>query len=80
MFEDDSLDDLRVEETSRGRKRPVKALTRERQRQIRRIAVLLADPDCSEETYLETINAFGLRDSPEYPQLRALWKRRRGGS
>jgi hypothetical protein len=52
MFdEDDSLDDIRIEEGSRGRKRPIKAITRAREREIRRIAGLLADPNCREETY-----------------------------
>ncbi len=77
---DDSFDDLRAEEISRGRRQPVKAITRERQRQIRRIAQLLADPNCKEETYLEVIHAFGLQDAPEYPELLALWRKRRGGS
>lgn len=77
---DDWLDDVRAEETTRGRRRPVKVLTRERTRQIRRLSQLLADPNCTEETYLETIHALGLQDAPEYPQLRALWKKRRGGS
>ena len=41
MFDEDaSLDDIRIEEASRGRKRPIKAITRERE--IRRIAALLA--------------------------------------
>jgi hypothetical protein len=81
MFDEgDSLDDLRAEESSRGRKRPVKAVSRERQRQIRRIAALLADPNCSEETYLNVIHEFGLQDGPEYAKLRALWRKKHGGS
>ena len=74
------LKDIRTEETTRGRKQPVKALTRERERQIRRIADLLADAKCDKQTYLETIHAFGLQDEPEkYRQLLALWKKFRGG-
>jgi hypothetical protein len=81
MFdEDDSLDDIRIEEGSRGRKRPIKAITRARERQIRHLAGLLADPNCREETYLEAIHGFGLKDGPEYQKLRALWRKKRGGS
>ena len=36
MFDEDaSLDDVRIEEGSRGRKRPIKAITRAREREIR---------------------------------------------
>jgi hypothetical protein len=81
MFDEgDSLDDIRIEEGSRGRKRPIKAITRAREREIRRIAALLADPNCREETYLEAIHAFGLKDGPEYQKLRALWRKKHGGS
>jgi hypothetical protein len=63
MFDEDaSRDDIRIEEGSRGRKRPIKAITRAREREIRRLAALLADPNCREETYLEAIHAFGLQD------------------
>jgi hypothetical protein len=63
MFDEHaSRDDIRIEEGSRGRKRPIKAITRAREREIRRLAALLADPNCREETYLETIHAFGLQD------------------
>jgi hypothetical protein len=83
MPDDESRDqeDIQAEETSRGRKQPVKALSRERQRMIRRIAQLLANPNCDQETYLEAIRAFGLKDeSEEFRQLLALWQRRRGNA
>jgi hypothetical protein len=81
MFDEDaSLDDIRIEEGSRGRKRPIKGITRARGREIRHLAALLADPNCREETYLEAIHAFGLQDGPEYQKLRALWRKKHGGS
>jgi len=81
MLDDEKqdLDDVRAEETSRGRKQPKKSLSLERQRMIRRIAQLLADPNCDRETYLDVIREFGLTDAdPEYPQLLALWRKRHG--
>jgi hypothetical protein len=81
MFDDDSsLDDLRREEGSRGRKQPKKAITRERERRITHVARLLADPACREETYLEAIHAFVPQDSAEYGKLRDLWRKKHGGS
>lgn len=83
MPDDESrdLEDLRAEETSRGRRQPVKALSRERQRLVRHIAQLLANPNCDQETYLEAIRAFGLKDeSEEFRQLLALWRKRRGNA
>jgi hypothetical protein len=80
MFDDDSLDDVRIEEGSRGRKRPIKTITRAREREIRCIAALLADSNCRAETYLEAIHAFGLREGPEYQKFRALWRKKHGGS
>lgn len=73
------LNDIVVEETSRGQRQPKRALSLARQRMIRRIAKLLADPNCEEATYLETIRAFGLQDeSQEFQKLLALWRKRRG--
>lgn len=77
----EDLKDLLKEETSRGRKQPKKALSLERERAIRRIAQLLANPNCDRETFLETIREFGLTDeSPEYRQLLALWRKRHGNA
>jgi hypothetical protein len=74
---DEDINDLLKEETSRGRKQPKKALSIERERMIRRVAQLLANPNCDQETYEETIREFGLTgESPEYRQLLALWKKR----
>ena len=75
------LNDVLKEERSRGRKQPRKALSLERERAIRRIAQLLANPNCDRETFLETIHEFGLTDeSPEYRQLLALWRKRHGNA
>lgn len=77
--DDQELRDIQAEEGGRGRKQPKKALTLERERLLRKIARLLAEPDCDEETYLETSRELGLKDeSPEFQQIRALWKKRRG--
>ena len=77
---DDRIDDMRdviKEETSRGRKQPKRALSIERERMIKRLAQLLANPNCDLETYEETIREFGLTDeSPEYRRLLALWRKR----
>lgn len=73
------FDDVVAEETSRGRKQPKRSISLERRRMIRRIARLLADPNCDKETYLDTIREFGLTDeSPEYSELLALWRKRHG--
>ncbi len=73
------LDDIRAEEVSRGKKQPRKALTLARERMIRRIARLLADPDCDRDTFLQTIREFGLQDeSEEFRELLALWRKRHG--
>jgi len=81
---DDRTDDMRdviKEETSRGRKQPKKALSIERERIIKRVAQLLANPNCDLDTYEETIREFGLTDeSHEYRQLLALWRKRHGNA
>jgi hypothetical protein len=81
---DDRERDLRnllKEETSRGRKQPKRALSLARERMIRQVAQLLADPNCDRETFLETIREYGLTDeSPEYRQLLALWRKRHGNA
>jgi hypothetical protein len=74
-----NLDDLLNEETSRGRKQPKRAVTLARQRTIRRLAQLLAEPQCDKETFLDVIREIGLSDeSAEFRQLLALWRKRRG--
>ncbi len=79
--EDESkdLNDVWVEDTTRGRKQPKKALSLARMRLIRRVAEMLANPKCDEGTYIDAIHAFELPEgSPEFRQLLALWRKRRG--
>ena len=79
LDKDQDLRDIRAEEAARGRKQPKKALTRARERILRKIANLLAEPGSDLETYLETTRELGLtEESPEFRQILALWKRRRG--
>jgi hypothetical protein len=79
MNDGDDLKDLQAEEKSRATKRPIKALSRQRERQLRRIAHLLKDPRCDFNTYVETIREFGLQaDAEKYAQLISLWRKLRG--
>jgi len=81
MAEDEKqeLDDILIEETTRGKRRPKKAVSLARERVIRRVMRLLADPNSDKETFLETIREYGLRDeSAEFRQLLALWRKRHG--
>lgn len=77
--EDQDLRVVRAEETGRGRKQPKSALTRKRERVLRKIARILGDPNCDEEMYLEASRELGLTDdSREVGEILALWKKRRG--
>jgi hypothetical protein len=77
--DDQELQDIRTEETSRGRKQPQKALSLARRRMISEMARMLQDPRCDKDIYLEVIREFELpEDSEEFRQLLALWKKRRG--
>ena len=80
-IEDDEqdLEDLRAEESSRGRRQPKRALSLARRRMISQMARMLQDPRCDKETYLEVIREYGLpEESEEFRQLLALWRKRRG--
>jgi len=77
--DEQDLQDIRLEEMTRGAKRPVKAITIARQRQIRRLGLMLANPDCDRETYLQVIHDFGLHEQPDlYQKLLSLWRQKRG--
>ena len=81
MPEDEERDlrDIQAEESTRGRKQPKRAVSLARERMIRRVAQMLANPDCDEDTFLGAIREFGLpEDSEEYRQLLALWRKRHG--
>jgi len=68
-----------AEETTRGRPQPRKAVTLARQRMIKKLADMLADPSCDKRTFLAVIRDFEISDgSPEFLQLCDLWDARRG--
>lgn len=76
---DQDLRDIQTEETTRGKKHPKKALSLARRRMIAQLAGMLQDSRCDQQTYVEVIREFGLREeSDEFRQLLALWKKRRG--
>jgi hypothetical protein len=80
MDDEQDLQDIHTEESSRGRRRPQKAEALARERKIRAIARLLADPKCTKERFLETLRAFGIKDeSEEFWKLVTLWRQRHGG-
>jgi hypothetical protein len=81
MAKDDerTLQDIRAEESTRGRRQPKRALSLAKERWIRRLAAMVADPSCDRETFLEVIREFGLTEqSDEYRQVLALWRKRHG--
>jgi len=79
---DDQLRDLMAEEGSRGRRRPVRALTLERRRRLNRTAQMLANRECGERDFLKVLREdFGLQDdSDEFRRLVKLWHDFRGKS
>jgi len=75
------LQDIMAEEMSRGTRRQTKAVTRSRRREIKRLADMLADPNCDERAFLAAIRAFGLQEgSVEFSQAMRLWRQRHGGA
>jgi hypothetical protein len=71
--------DIMAEEITRGRRPPKKAVTRERERMIRKVADMLADPSCEKRTFLAVIREYGIKEeSPEFLQLCELWDARHG--
>jgi hypothetical protein len=79
MKEDKDLKDVIAEESSRGRKQPKRAVTLARQRMIKRVADMLADPSCDKRTFLAVIRDYGIKEgSPEFLQLCELWDARHG--
>ncbi len=75
------LQDLRAEESTRGTRQPKRAISLAKERWIRRLAAMVADPNCDRETFLEAIREFGLTEqSDEYRQILALWRKRHGNA
>src|SRR5438128_5021726 len=67
MHEENDFKDLMAEETTRGRPQPRKAVTLARQRMIKKLADMLADPRCDKRTFLAVIRDFGLKmDRPSF--------------
>jgi len=80
---DQEIEKVRAEEERRGRrpKRTTNPLVPEQARKLKRIAMILADPKSSFDSYLEVIRTLQLpHDSDEYHDLVALWKRLRGST
>ena len=77
-IDEQELRDVRAEETGRGRKQPKSAETLKRERALRKIARILADPNCDEEMYFRASRELGLTDdSRELREILSLWKKRR---
>ena len=79
MSDKEDLQDIMAEETARGRRQPKKGITLARQRMIRRVADMVANPGCQRRTFLEVIREYGIKEeSPEFLQLCELWDARHG--
>jgi len=75
----EDFQDIMGEETSRGRRQQKKAVTLARQRMIRKVAEMLAEPNCEKRTFLAVIREYGIEEgSPEFLQLCELWNARHG--
>jgi len=77
---DADVKQLMAEETSRGRRRPVRAVDLDRRRLVRKMAELLADKNC-DKRFLQTVlrEDFGLKDeSPTFQMCVKLWDDQRG--
>jgi hypothetical protein len=79
VSEKEDFKDVMAEEITRGRRQPKKAVTLARERMIRKVADMLADPGCDKRTFLAVIRDYGIKDgSPEFLQLCDLWDARHG--
>ena len=79
MSEKEDFKDIMAEEMTRGRRQPKRAVTLARQRMIRKVADMLADPGCDKRTFLAVIREYGIREgSSEFRQLCELWDARHG--
>lgn len=74
MGKEEDFDDVIAEETSRGKARPIKAITRERRRRLAKILAMLRDPACTKSDFLKGLLDVGLtEESPEYQECVRLW-------
>lgn len=79
MSEKEDFKDIMAEEITRGRRQPKKAVTLARERMIRKVADMLAEPGFDKRTFLAVIRDYGIKDgSPEFLQLCDLWDARHG--
>ena len=69
MGKEEDLRDVMTEDLSRGKKRPVKALSLEEQRKLKEIVDIACDRNCSKEKFSQILEKAGL----SVEQLRALW-------
>jgi len=78
---DVDLMQLMAEEGSRGRRHPVKAVTLERRRRIRKAIEMLTNKGCEKRDYLSGLRDLGLQDgSPEFQDFERVWDDYRGKS
>ena len=71
------LQDVMAEETTRGTRHQTKAVTRSRKRKIKRLADMLAGPNCDEWAFLAAIRAYGLQEgSAQFAEAMKLWRQR----
>jgi hypothetical protein len=79
VSEREDFKDIMAEEVTRGRRQPKRAATLARQRMIKKVADILADPGCEKRTFLAVIRDYGIKEgSPEFLQLCELWDARHG--
>jgi len=79
VSEKEDFKDIMAEEITRGRRQPKRAVTLARERMIRKVADMLANPGCDKRTFLAVIRDYGIKDgSPEFLQLCDLWDARHG--
>ncbi|MGA2609311.1 MAG: hypothetical protein ABSH01_17860 [Terriglobia bacterium] len=77
--EQHEIEDVIAEETSRGTRHPVKAITRGRRRKIKQLADMLADQACDERAFLAAIRGYGLQEGTDgFYQAMKLWRTRHG--
>ena len=70
-----------AEERSRGSRHPVKAVTLESQRRLRKAIETLANRRCEKRDYLSGLRELGLQDgSPEFLEFVKVWDAYRGRS
>ena len=79
MSEKEDFKDIIAEDMTRGRRQPKKAVSLARERMIRKVANMLADPYCDKRTFLGVIREYGIKEgSPEFLQLCEAWDDRHG--